>query len=112
MSTPLQKKILIVGSSDGIGLHAARMLLADGWQVFGISRRTAPIDHPSYNHAVVDLAEPGRLILSKRFVLRQGSYPPRFGIADGMPLLGQWGSPGCSWRFRGGSCEGCPDHKA
>jgi hypothetical protein len=42
------------------------------------------------------------LSLSNRFVSRQRTCLPRFGIADGMPLLGQWGSPGCSWRGFGG----------
>jgi hypothetical protein len=37
------------------------------------------------------------LILSNRFVLRQRTFPPRFAIDDGVPLLGQWGIPRCSW---------------
>ena len=85
MSTPAQKTILIVGCSDGIGLHAARRLLADGWQVFGISRRAAPIDHPSYKQAVVDLSEPGyreRLtgILAQHGPFANGLYCAGIGV--------------------------------
>jgi hypothetical protein len=49
-----------------------------------------------------------RLSPSNRFVSRPRTCPPRFGSADGMPLLGQWGSPECSGR----GLWGCPDHEA
>jgi short-subunit dehydrogenase len=35
-------KALIIGNSDGIGLALTRRLVADGWEVTGISRRPAP----------------------------------------------------------------------
>jgi hypothetical protein len=54
------------------------------------------------------------LILSNRFVLRQRILSPRFGIADGMPLLGQWGSPGSPDTVRsivGRGSSGLPSQK-
>jgi NAD(P)-dependent dehydrogenase (short-subunit alcohol dehydrogenase family) len=56
---PSTKKLLVIGGSDGIGLHSARALLAEGWQVFGVSRSLAPVDHPAYHQAVVDLSQAG-----------------------------------------------------
>ena len=49
---------LVVGNSDGIGLALTRALLARGYQVTGISKRAAPIDHPSYQHFISDVADP------------------------------------------------------
>jgi NAD(P)-dependent dehydrogenase (short-subunit alcohol dehydrogenase family) len=52
-------RILIVGCSDGIGLGTARKLVADGWQVVGLSRSASPLEHPAYSHEVIDVAKPG-----------------------------------------------------
>ena len=53
------RRILIVGCSDGIGLGTARKLVADGWQVVGLSRSGSPLEHPAYHHEVLDVARPG-----------------------------------------------------
>jgi NAD(P)-dependent dehydrogenase (short-subunit alcohol dehydrogenase family) len=58
------RRILVVGCSDGIGLGTARKLVADGWQVVGLSRSGSPLAHPAYHHEVLDVARPdyrGRL---------------------------------------------------
>jgi NAD(P)-dependent dehydrogenase (short-subunit alcohol dehydrogenase family) len=55
---------LIIGNSDGIGLHSTRRLLDRGWQVTGVSRRPSPVVHAAYQHRVVDVSQPdyvGRL---------------------------------------------------
>ena len=48
---------LIVGNSDGIGLHTTRRLLDYGWQVTGVSRRASPVVHATYNHHVLDVSQ-------------------------------------------------------
>ncbi|MEU4427166.1 SDR family NAD(P)-dependent oxidoreductase [Actinoplanes sp. NPDC024001] len=45
---------VIVGNSDGIGLALTRRLLADGWEVTGLSRSPAPAGR----HHVVDVTSP------------------------------------------------------
>jgi len=50
------KRACIVGSSDGIGLSTVRALLADGWQVTGISRSESPIVDRHYAHFQCDVA--------------------------------------------------------
>ncbi len=34
------RRVLVVGNSDGIGLALTKCLLADGWTVVGLSRRS------------------------------------------------------------------------
>jgi NAD(P)-dependent dehydrogenase (short-subunit alcohol dehydrogenase family) len=48
---------LIVGNSDGIGLHSTRRLLERGWRVTGVSRRPSPVAHASYQHHVLDVSD-------------------------------------------------------
>lgn len=59
------KKALITGTSKGIGRALAERLLAEGWEVFGISRSEAVIENSLYMHFSVDLSDlcklPGRL---------------------------------------------------
>jgi short-subunit dehydrogenase len=49
---------LLVGNSDGIGLEVTRRLIANGWDVSGISRSASPVEVPSYRHYVADVASP------------------------------------------------------
>jgi short-subunit dehydrogenase len=49
------KRACIIGSSDGIGLATARALLADGWEVRGVSRSHSPIVHERYAHFRADV---------------------------------------------------------
>jgi short-subunit dehydrogenase len=53
------RRILIVGCSDGIGLGVAKHFLAEGWHVIGISRSPAPLEHPLYEGHQVDVGQPG-----------------------------------------------------
>jgi len=50
-------RALIIGNSDGIGLHSTRRLLERGWQITGVSRRASPIAHPVYQHHVLDVSD-------------------------------------------------------
>jgi short-subunit dehydrogenase len=52
------KRALVVGNSDGIGLEFTRRLLQTGWDVTGVSRRAVNLDHEQYRHVVVDITSP------------------------------------------------------
>ncbi len=48
-------KILITGTSNGIGKAIAELFLREGHSVYGIDRCESAIDHPSYVHYVCDV---------------------------------------------------------
>ena len=50
-------KILITGSSQGIGLAIARLFLQEGHEVIGIDRQLSAITHPAYTHYVCDVRD-------------------------------------------------------
>lgn len=52
----MSKTALITGCSSGIGLATTELLLRDGWQVIGLSRRTPDIDHPKFSYRRMDLS--------------------------------------------------------
>jgi NAD(P)-dependent dehydrogenase (short-subunit alcohol dehydrogenase family) len=56
---------VVTGCSSGIGRAVAERLLADGWQVVGVQRGAADIDHPAFRSRRCDLtagAEVDRLV--------------------------------------------------
>ena len=65
------KRACVVGSSDGIGLATARLLLGDGWRVTGVSRSESAIVHERYAHHRSDVATD-----QYRELLRGLSSPP------------------------------------
>lgn len=48
---------LVTGTSSGIGEAVARELLLRGWRVAGLARRASPLEHDSYTHLQIDLAD-------------------------------------------------------
>ena len=67
----MPRHALIVGNSDGIGLHSTRRLLDRGWQVTGVSRRASPVVHDRYRHHVLDVSD-GAYVENLRAILGQG----------------------------------------
>lgn len=54
-----ENRALVIGCSDGIGLALVRKLLAEGWQVTGISRSLSSVTHENYSHHIRDVAAEG-----------------------------------------------------
>jgi short-subunit dehydrogenase len=48
---------MLVGNSDGIGLATTKRLLADGWNVIGVSRSESPVTNTKYRHLIVDVSD-------------------------------------------------------
>ena len=53
----LSRHALVIGNSDGIGLHSTRRLLDRGWRITGVSRRASPVVHDRYQHHVLDVSD-------------------------------------------------------
>ena len=51
----MNKKALIIGNSDGIGLAVSRSLLNQSWQIVGISRSPSPIADSAYIHYTTEV---------------------------------------------------------
>ena len=50
-------KVLITGTSQGIGKAIALIFLENGHDVIGIDRNESSIDHPSYQHLIHDVRD-------------------------------------------------------
>ncbi len=54
-------KVLITGTTQGIGRAIARCFLDEGHQVIGIDRRPTDLSHPSYTHITCDVRDQAHL---------------------------------------------------
>jgi benzil reductase ((S)-benzoin forming) len=48
---------VVTGTSAGLGMQTARVLLSKGWSVLGVARRPAAIAHDGYRHERLDLGD-------------------------------------------------------
>ena len=55
----MSKRALVIGNSDGIGLATTRALLAEDWEVVGISRSESPLKNATYSHHQADVQDEG-----------------------------------------------------
>jgi len=70
----MNRKAIIIGNSDGIGLAVTGQLLKDGWNVNGFSRSRSPIKNSSYSHVVCDVTS-NEYINKLRMVVKKGGTP-------------------------------------
>ncbi|WP_076998135.1 SDR family NAD(P)-dependent oxidoreductase [Variovorax sp. KK3] len=57
MSDPVSQRVVVTGSSAGIGRAIAASLLDAGWRVTGLDVSAPSIDHPAFEHLRVDLTD-------------------------------------------------------
>ena len=50
-------RVLVTGSSSGIGLATAALFLDKGYEVTGIDMRPSALDHPRYEHVEADIRD-------------------------------------------------------
>ena len=60
------KRAMVTGASSGIGAAVVRQLLADGWQVIGMSRSLPPFSQPNFRHLSVDVSQRSAAAASTR----------------------------------------------
>ncbi len=54
-------KVLISGSSRGIGLAVTKRFLDEGFEVYGLDIKESPINNPSYHHYICDISSKNNL---------------------------------------------------
>ncbi len=54
----MKKIALVTGVSGGIGLAVAKRFLQEGYAVYGMSRRPAPLTHENFTHISGDVSNP------------------------------------------------------
>jgi short-subunit dehydrogenase len=65
-----ERRILIIGCSDGIGLATAKRLVKRGFSVSGISRSPSPLVDERYTHVVADVVSNEYLAVLRSLVER------------------------------------------
>ena len=67
----MNKKALLIGNSDGIGLETTKRLIEQGWRITGISRSKSSLDNPGYKHHIEDVASDNYTALLKDLLSEQ-----------------------------------------
>ena len=62
-------RILITGTSGGIGRAIAERFLNEGHEVWGVDRQGSALSHPAYHHVVSDIRDAAALALPQPEVL-------------------------------------------
>lgn len=72
------KRAMVTGASSGIGAAVVRQLLADSWQVIGMSRSLPPFSQPNFRHLMVDVSQRSALLAAlEQIEPLRPSFTPR-----------------------------------
>lgn len=80
------KRAMVTGASSGIGAAVVRQLLADSWQVIGMSRSLPPFSQPNFRHLMVDVSQRSALLAA----LEQIEPPQAIIHAAGSMAAAPW----------------------
>lgn len=83
---PNKKLAFVTGSSRGIGKALAEKLLAEGYQVVGLSRNTV-ISHSNYTHCVIDLCNQEE-VLAFDFAQYVDNIPEQILLVNNAGMIG------------------------
>ena len=70
----MNRNILIIGNSDGIGAAVTRALVAQGNLVVGISRSPSPLGPEGPKHVVQDISAPNYPKILRRIIEEEGPF--------------------------------------
>lgn len=84
---------IVTGTSSGIGQAVASQLLTQGWDVIGIARRPASLEHPRYEHVSVDLGDLGSAprVVEKRLAAPLAATRRRVALVNNAARVGTLG---------------------
>lgn len=85
---PAPRRVLVTGTSSGIGQAIARHLLETGWLVTGLDRAAATLDHEGFTAITMDLANPAAL--ERELVALLGprsAQPPPWAVVHAAGLM-------------------------
>jgi short-subunit dehydrogenase len=90
VNSKLKRRILVTGSSSGIGLAVAQELLGQGHQVLGIARDFSKcrLDHPAFQREIVDLADLAALPDRLGDLLKRHPHPDAAVLCAGRGRFG------------------------
>ncbi len=71
------KRAMVTGASSGIGAAVVRQLLADSWQVIGMSRSLPPFSQPNFRHLMVDVSQRSALLAALEQIEPSGHHSRR-----------------------------------
>lgn len=90
---PASDKLAIVtGTTSGIGRALAEVLLDGGWEVVGVARRPAAVEHPGYLHLTCDLADQTSLtteLVPRLQAMLDQRSPRRVALVNNAAVIGE-----------------------